>query len=369
MPTIVPRGNNAVVPPTEPTTLSPSQKSARERAIAKLTGTNISIEAKKEQPKQELAQEPPVQEEQPEPTLEAAVEETQVQTNTEESPDPSAEPAANEETKALQDKAAESKDPLSSQYAVLARKEKALRAKVQQQEAAMKAREDALKQREEALLTKDNQYKQGYVSKEEFSKNPWKFLAEAGITYDQITEQALNQTKLDPYMTSKIEAMEAKLAAQEEAFKKREEEFTRKQEETQSAAYKQAIETVRRETLNLVKSNAEQYELISSTDSINDVVELIEQTWKEDQVLLTVEEAAAEVEKYLEEEALKLAKMKKIQSKLQAPGTKTVTFKEPGANTSKQPQQMKTLTNAIGAQKPLSARERAILAMRGELKK
>lgn len=363
MPTIIPRGNIAASAPVETIGQSPSQKSARERAIAKLQGSNI--------PKEKTIEAAPEVESEPEKTLEAAVAESapEVQKDPIESiaESQAADPLA--ETKEETEAKPESKDPLSSQYAVLARKEKALRAKVQQQEAAMKSREDALKQREEALLAKDSQYKQGYVSKEEFAKNPWKYLAESGISYDQITEMALNQSKADPHMTAKMEALEAKLAAQEEALKKRDEEFNRKQEETQSAAYKQALEGIRRETTNLVKANAEQYELISSTDSISDVVDLIEQTWKEDQVLLTVAEAAAEVEKYLEEEALKLAKMKKIQSKLQIPGTKTVTFKESEANPSKQPQQMKTLTNAVGVQKPLTARERAILAMKGELKK
>ncbi len=363
MPTIIDRpSGKAIIPPTEPTTQSPSAKSARERAIAKLQGSNI--------PKEKTVEAAPIVEAEPEKTLEAAVEESapEVQKDPIESiDDSSAIEAASEEPKPTEEKPAESKDPLSSQYAVLARKEKALRAKVQQQDAAMKSREDALKQREEALLAKDSQYKQGYVSKEDFAKNPWKHLAESGITYDQLTEMALNQSKADPHMTAKMEALEAKLAAQEESFKKRDEEFNRKQEETQSAAYKQAIETIRRDTTNLVKANAEQFELISSTESVNDVVDLIEQTWKEDQVLLSVEEAAAEVEKYLEEEALKLARMKKIQTKLQTPGTKTVTFKESEANTPKQ-SQLKTLTNAVGAQKPLTARERAILAMRGELK-
>lgn len=360
MPTIIPV-NKVVVPPTEPTTLSPSQKDARARAIAKMqAGKVVHEEPKAEQPPKEP--EAPVKASEPskEPTLEAAVE----QINTE---DPSAEPAAAEETQAIQEKLEESKDPLSSQYAVLARKEKALRAKVQQQEAAMKAREDALRQREEALSVKDNEYKKGYVSKEEFSKNPWKFLADAGITYDQLTEMALNQTKADPFVTSKLEALEAQLAAEREERKRYEQEFKKSQEEQQSAAYKQAIDTMRRDAESLIKANAEQYEMISSTDSVGDIIELIEQTWKEERVLKTVEEAAAEIEAYLEEEALKLSKIKKIQSKLQAPGTKTVTFKEPEAKENKQPQ-MKTLTNSIGAQKPLSARERAILAARGQLK-
>ncbi len=369
MPTIIPRGNSAASAPVETVGQSPSQKSARERAIAKLQGSNI--------PKEKPVEAAPSLEAEPEKTLEAAVAESapEVHKDPIESIDSSESvETASEDTKP-EDKPAESKDPLSSQYAVLARKEKALRAKVQQQDAAIKAREDALKQREEALLAKDNQYKQGYVSKEDFQKNPWKYLAESGISYDQITEMALNQSKADPHMTAKMEALEAKLAAQEEAFKKRDEEFNRKQEETQTAAYKQALKAIERNVSTLVKDNPE-YELIANTGSVQDVVELIEDVYKNGMgdeypagTVLDDDTAAKMVEEYLEEEALKLSKLKKIQSKLQIPGTKTVTFKESEANTgSKQPQQMKTLTNAVGVQKPLTARERAILAMRGELK-
>lgn len=366
MPTIIPRGNGlAVVAPSEPTTLSQAGKSARERAIAKLQGTSITVEAKETKTLEPAKQESQVAE----TTLESAIEAAQeVHKNTTESVEAaSEEPATSEETKVDASKEA-SKDPLSSQYAVLARKEKALRAKVQEQNAAMQAKEAALKAREDALSAKDNQYKQGFVSKEDFAKNPWKYLAESGITYDQLTEMALNQSKADPAVTAKLEALEAQLKSEREERLKYEESFKKNQEEQQSAAYKQAVETIRRDASTLVKSNAEQYEMIASTESVNDIVDLIEQTWKEDQVLMTVEEAAAEVEKYLEEEALKLARLKKVQNKLQTPGAKTVTFKESEANQAKQPQ-MKTLTNAIGAQKPISARERAILAMRGELKK
>lgn len=372
MPTIVPRGI-PTVPPTEPTTLSPNQKDARARAIAKIEAMKKG--GSPEQPKAPLAA-APVKQEQPVESVSESPEveeqesplsaESEVQKSINESSDSVNDPqAASEDTKQVEAKSDESKDPLSSQYAVLARKEKALRAKVQQQEQAMKAREDALKQREEALNAKDSQYKQGFISKEEFTKNPWKFLAESGISYDQLTEMALNQTKLDPYMQSKIEQLESKLAESEKRFKEYEEKSQKTREEQQSTAYKQAIETIRKDAESLVKSSAEQYELVSATNSVDDIVELIEQTFIDDGVVLTVEEAAAEIEAYLEEEALKLAKLKKVQTKLQPPGTKTVTFKEAEAKQDKQPQ-MKTLTNAIGAQKPLSARERAILAMKGQ---
>src|SRR5208282_349994 len=78
-------------------------------------------------------------------------------------------------------------DPLSSQYALLARREKALRAKAQQQEQALKTREDALKAKEAELAAKDTDYQSNYVSKQRLQDNTWDVLNEAQVSYDKLT--------------------------------------------------------------------------------------------------------------------------------------------------------------------------------------
>jgi len=111
----------------------------------------------------------------------------------------------------------------------------------------------------------------------------------------------------------------------------------------------------------------EQYELIAATGSIDDVVELIERTFTEEGRLVPVEEAAQAIEDYLAEEAYKLSKLKKIQQKL-APSAQAKP-EQKQTEQPKQPQtQMKTLTNAVGTQRQLSARERAIAAFEGKNK-
>jgi hypothetical protein len=67
------------------------------------------------------------------------------------------------------------------------------------------------------------------------------------------------------------------------------------------------------------------------------------------------------VEDYLVEEALKVAKISKISKKLQPAA-------QPAAEPIKQPA-AKTLTNAMGTNRPLSAKERAVLAFEGKLNK
>lgn len=248
--------------------------------------------------------------------------------------------------------------PLSSQYAVLARKEKALRAKAQQQDAAYRAKEASLLAKEEALKARESEYKSNYIQKDKFTQDPWSTLSELGVTYDQLTQSALNQSQQDPATKAAIDSLKAELRAQQAA----QDEARKGYETQQKQAYEQAVSQIRNDAKNLVNTDPE-FETIKATNSINDVVELIEETFKKDKILLSVEDAAREVENYLVEEAMKIARIKKIQQRL-AP--KPEAPKQQAAKSPQQPQQMKTLTNSVGSSRQLSARERAILAFKGE---
>ena len=89
-------------------------------------------------------------------------------------------------------------DPaLSRQFAQLARQEKILRQKVQQQEQAMKSREAALVARE-AQLSSSQPDLSKYIPRDRLSQDTLSVLAEAGISYDQLTQQLINQQPTDP---------------------------------------------------------------------------------------------------------------------------------------------------------------------------
>lgn len=269
---------------------------------------------------------------------------------------------------------AEPEAPLSSQYAQLARKERALRQQAQE----MKQREAALKAREEALAPKAAQPSPAVDPRDEFKamfkKDPMKALSELGMSYDELTEASLNAP--DPkqmQLMSVIERLEAKIASLEDGQKKTVKTF----EESQQQAYKQAVNQIKADAKKLVYSG-DTYETIKATNSVDDVVDLIETTFKDGMgdeyppgTLLSVDEAARIVEDYLTEEAVKLAKLKKIQEKIK-PVTSASAPAAPAkssADAPKQPQQTaKTLTNAQTASRPLTARERAIAAFRGEKK-
>lgn len=257
-----------------------------------------------------------------------------------------------------EEKAAAEK-PLSSEYAILARKEKALRAKDQQiraREVAIKAAEDAKNAPVKPVFDESK-----YISKDKLQNDLFGTLTEMGLTYDQITAQATNApTPEQVALNQELKSLRDELKAI-----RGEQESTKKSwEEQQTESYRQAVNQIKNEASLLVNHNPD-FETIKETGSINDVVELIERTFKEDGTLLTVEEAAKEVEDYLVEEALKISRIKKIQQRLNASAAPAAALAKP-TEAPKQ-QQMKTLTNSVSSTRQLSSRERAILAAQRKL--
>lgn len=257
---------------------------------------------------------------------------------------------------------AKEESPLSTQYAVLARKEKQLRAKFQAQESAFKAKEAALAEREAALTAKDSQYKSDYISKSRFKEDAISALSDVGLSYDEITQLALQpKVSTDPAVLNLIKQMEAKIQALEGDSKSVKQTY----EDGQKQQYQQALNNIKSEVQTLVNSDPE-FETIKATNSHQDVVDLIEAEFKESGRLMTNEEAAKLVEDHLVEEAMKIAKIKKIQTRL---GTIAQTPKPATEGAKPTQTQSKTLTNSMTASRPLSARERAILAFENKLNK
>lgn len=271
-------------------------------------------------------------------------------------------PETTEETKSPTPK----EDPeLANRYAQLAKREKQVRLKQQQADAAIKAKEADLKAREEALAQKASFDPSQYIPKSRLKENAWDVLAEEGVTYDQLTQQALVEQPRNPRYENIIAKQQAELNELKAMINKGIESQSESQKQQYAAAVKQIATDVR----NLV-SNDPEFEMVKATGSIQDVVELIEKTYAEDGIVMNVEDAAKEVENYLVEEGLKLTRIEKIKKQLAASASTAdakLTEKKTQSNP-KQPQQMKTLTNATSSTRTLSAKERAILAFKGELK-
>lgn len=269
-----------------------------------------------------------------------------------------------EETSAEAEKTETASDPLSKQYAILAKREKALRAKITQQEATLAAKEADLTRREQEMSTKDSTYSKGYISKDSIKNNTLQALIEAGVDPQSAIQQILeqNQTPVDPRVQAKVDALEAQIRRMEQLA----DDAKKQSEDQQNEQYKQAIKKLNDDAKKLVYTGDE-FETIKATNSVRDVVELIEQTWKEEGRLLEVSEAAQMVEDYLIEEAMKFTKIQKIQKRLNPPVAPKVETAEKTPKTPEQPQpQMKTLTNSNSSARKLSARERALAAFEGK---
>lgn len=243
------------------------------------------------------------------------------------------------------------------QFEQLKRQERQLRLKVQQQAQAIKAKEDALAAREAQLTAKDQEYSQGYIKQDRIKQDILGVMAEQGISYDDVVQQILNQQPKNPQVEAKMSAMESKIQALTQML----EDNKKSQVEAQDASYKAAVNQIRLDVKNLVKNDSN-FELIQAANATNDVVQLIEETYQKDGILLSVEQASEEVEKYLEEEAMKFTRLGKIKKKLET----TSTSQAQQQPQQKQSQPMKTLTNAASSVRQLSARERAVLAFKGE---
>lgn len=332
-------GSSILTPPGSQTN---AQTSARDRAIARLMAGAPMPQAPVSNPSQISPEEMGGITSQ---VTENSDPNRQSDTNETPTPDATAETKAPEE-------------PISSQYAVLARKEKALRLRDQQ----LRQREEALKAKETPKAPEQTFDESKYVSKERLSKDPFSALAELGLNYEELTNRLLNAPSPE---AQQRDAYTRKLEARLEALESGQTKVQKTFEEREVESRKSAVSQIRNEVGKLVMTDP-QFETIKETKSMNDVVELIEKTFDEDGILLTVEEAAQQVEDYLVDEAMKITKIKKIQQRLAAGLTATAQTKQTDAP---KQQQLKTLTNSVSSSRPLTSKERAILAFKGELKK
>lgn len=233
---------------------------------------------------------------------------------------------------------AEDTKPLSPQFAALAKQRRALQVK-----------ERELAEREKALQAQPQSGSDDLVAR--LKSEPLRVLQEHGVTYDQLTDAILsNQNVHNP----EIQELKAEIKALKEGVDK-------SLSDRDAQAEQAVLAEMRREAVLLAKSG-DTYEMVRETNSVPDVIQLIHRTYKQTGEVLDVSEAMQLVEDELINESLKIAKIKKVQSKLSPQP-------EPQQIQQQQPRQMRTLTNRDSARTPMSRRERAIAAMTGTLKK
>lgn len=229
--------------------------------------------------------------------------------------------------------------PLSPQFAALAKQRRALQVK----EREIADREKAL----QAAPTNDGSA--DLVAR--IKSDPLSVLQEHGVTYDQLTEAILaNQNGSN----SEIRKLREELKAVKDGVDKN-------LSDRDAQAETQVLDSMMNEAKQLVKEG-DAFEMVRETQSLPDVRELIIRTYRETGEALDVSDALQLVENDLINESMKIANLKKVQSKFQAQQP-TPQLQTP------QPQGMRTLTSRDTAAPQMTRRERMIAAMNGTLKK
>lgn len=257
-------------------------------------------------------------------------------------------------------------DPaFAAKFAALARREKALQ-----------RRDQELKTKEQSWLAEKAKYETDYLPKSRLKENPLNAITESGLSQDELINLILNGP------TAQDQAYN-KLQAEIQALKDDNVKAKTSQEEQQTKAYENAVTQIRNDAKILIEKD-ERFQTIKALDSIEAVVELIKSNFDETGSVLSIEDAADQVENYLIEEGLKFAQLDKVKAKLNPPPPpapevqKLQSITKPHHTQTVAREQntrpsvaIKTLTNAQNASsQPLNAldkRQRAILAFQGKL--
>ena len=195
-------------------------------------------------------------------------------------------------------------DPMSSRFAALARREKMLHEKERQFKASLEERERSFKEREA-------KYSGWEDADAALNEDPLAWLEGKGWNYSKLTDKALGiqaeEQEYDP--KSEIQKLREELAKRDEDEKTRMEE---KQTTEQQAVQEASLNEYRVQIQNIVESDQDKYELINLKGAQEDILEVAIEYYQTHQKVISAEEAADLVEKYLEEEAATYLKATKF---------------------------------------------------------
>ena len=202
----------------------------------------------------------------------------------------------------------------------------------------------ALTRKEKLLVRKAKESEEKYGKVVEYEKaiaearkNPIKFLEAAGLSYQQITDYILNDGK--PTIENQLEELRLKYETDAANRQKEKEESELQKKSQDDKHYQEIIDNHKKQIVAFLDGNRDVYELCAVNGASEDIFEVIEEYYKANNEVLSIDKAAEAVEKYLESEAEKVFSTKKFQSKRlpQENGQKTTA---PGVS--------KTITNNVG---------------------
>jgi len=242
--------------------------------------------------------------------------------------------AESSKVEATEPGAVEATQPLSPQFAALAKQKRAF-------------------QLEKAEFEKQKASMSQGINPEDFKarlqSDPLGVLQEHGVTYDALTEAILSDKNQE---NPKILALEQQIKALKEGVDKTFQ--TNEQRAEESALTEMLYEA------EALSKEGEDFEMIRSEDAYDQVLRLIHKTYKDTGRVLDVREAMNKVENTLMARAEKLASINKVRNRIAPPSPPIA---QPA------PKGMRTLTARDTASPVSDRRARAIAAMTGTLKR
>ena len=207
------------------------------------------------------------------------------------------------------------KDQFAEKLEILAKKER------------MVAREKMrIAQEKRELDESRKEYNQWKELKQGAKKNPLKYIAEAGLSYDELTQHVINGGTIPE--EDKFESLRGELesikAQRAEDLKKQQEEA----QKAQSAQYEQVINNFKEEITDFVETNKDTYELISQRDATEEIYGAITEAfnasvneWRKNGQLgpmpkpMSIKDAADVMEEFYESEVKRLTETNKWKTK------------------------------------------------------
>lgn len=144
----------------------------------------------------------------------------------------------------------------------------------------------------------------------ETKKNPLKVLEYLGITYEDLTDYIINDG--NPSESTKVKQLERQVQEKISAYERMQQEAAQRAQQAQIEAQ---IQNFKNQIVQTVGANTDSFELIQAKGEYDLVYDVIEAHFNETNQLMSIEDAAKRVERHLEDEAEKILKTKKFQSR------------------------------------------------------
>ena len=234
--------------------------------------------------------------------------------------------------------AVEATQPLSPQFAALAKQKRAFqleKAEFLKQKAELEARATGTSTQE---------------LKARAEQDPLGVLQDLGVTYDKLTEAILSDKQ---QINPEIQALKAEIKSLKEGVDKTFQSNEQRQEEAALTEMLYEAEALSKE--------GEDFEMIRTEDAYDQVLRLIHKTYKDTGRVLDVSQAMETVETQLMARAEKLASINKVRNKIVPPSTT--------AQPAQKQTGMRTLPARDTAVPVMDRRARAIAAAMGTLKR